>query len=291
MKDYLVRAMTVNKEIRAFAVRSTNVVEKARISHDTTPVATAALGRTLSAALMMGAMVKSGQEVGLRIIGDGPIKKIIVEANMYGEVRGYVGNPKVKFMTNKRGKLDVSKAIGKGTLYVRKVVGLKEPYEGSVPLISGEIGDDITYYFTQSEQTPSAVGLGVLINTDLSVKAAGGFIIQLLPEAGEETIDQLEKNLDTIKSVSRLIDKGTSPEDLLDKILAGFSYRILARQNVNFKCKCNRDRIKSIMSTLEKDDLEEILLEEGFVEIKCHFCGNTYKFNENDVKEVFEKKK
>lgn len=288
MEDYLVRALTTNKEIRALAVRSTGVVNQAQRAHQTTPVATAALGRALSGALLMGAMIKSGDEVGLRIVGDGPLKRIIVEANYYGETRGYVGNPQPDLMINEQGKLDVARAIGKGQLFVTKRIGREEPYEGSVPLVSGEIGDDLTYYFTQSEQTPSAVGLGVLVDTDLSVKAAGGFVIQLLPGATEETISRLEDNLEGIKSVSRLIEEGLSPEELLEKLLAGFDFRILAKREVIFKCKCNRERTKELLISLSPKELQEILEEEYKIEIKCHFCGETYHFNREEVEEVLQ---
>lgn len=291
MKDYLIRAMTTNKEIRALAVNSTEVVKAAQEAHNTTPVATAALGRTLSATLLMGSMVKTGQETGLKIVGEGPLEKIVTEANHYGEVRGYVGNPRVKFMTGKQGKLDVARAIGKGQLFVHKKLGTKEQYEGNVPLVSGEIGEDITYYFTQSEQTPSAVGLGVLIDTDLSIKAAGGFIVQLLPEASEETIAQLEENLAEIESVSKLIDQGLNPEKLLEKILTGFRFRILANREVTYKCKCNVERIKNLLVNLGREEIKEIIAEEGQVEIKCHFCGEVYCYEEKEVNELFDKVK
>lgn len=286
MKDYLIRVMTTNKEIRALAVNSTEVVKEAQQAHDTTPVATAALGRTLSGALLMGSMVKTGQETALKIAGDGPLKKIAAEANQYGEVRGYVQNPKVSFMTNKPGKLNVAKAIGKGQLVVRKDLGLEEPYEGSVPLVSGEIGEDLTYYFTQSEQVPSAVGLGVLVDTDLSVKAAGGFIVQLLPEASDETIEQLEKNLAAIESVSKLIDQGLSPEELLEKILTGFEFRTLVEKGVTYKCKCSKEDTKNLLVSLGREEIEEILAEEDQIEIECHFCSEVYQYDREEVEQL-----
>ncbi|SJZ51329.1 Hsp33 family molecular chaperone HslO [Selenihalanaerobacter shriftii] len=291
MKDNLIRVMTTNKEIRALAVNSTKVVKDAQQAHNTTPVATAALGRALSANLLMGSMVKTGHETGLKIIGDGPLNKIVAESNHYGEVRGYVGNPKIDFMTNKQGKLDVAGAIGNGKLIVRKNLGLKEPYEGSVPLISGEIGEDLTYYFTQSEQTPSAVGLGVLIDTDLSVKAAGGFIVQLLPEASEETIEQLEENLAKIESVSGLINQGLSPEELLEKVLDGFRFRTLTQRDVSYKCKCSKDRTKNLLVGLGREEIKEIIAEEGQVEIRCHFCGELYSYGKKEIDDLFDKVK
>jgi len=283
--------MTTNKEIRALAVNSTGVINAAQKAHNTTPVATAALGRALSATLMMGSMVKTGHETGLKIVGDGPLRSIIAEANHYGEVRGYVGNPNIEFMTNEEGKLDVAKAIGKGQLSVRKNFGLKEPYEGSVPLISGEIAEDITYYYTKSEQTPSAVGLGVLIDTDQSVKAAGGFIVQLLPEASEATIEQLEKNLAQIKSVSGLIDQGLSPEEILEEILEGFRFRILAEREVSYQCQCSRERTRNLLVSMGRKEIQEILEEEGQVEVKCHFCGGVYCYEKEEIDKLFDKVK
>ncbi|AGB41832.1 disulfide bond chaperone [Halobacteroides halobius DSM 5150] len=286
MNDYLVRAMTTNKEVRALAVRSTKVVNQAHQSHQTTPVATAALGRTLTAGLLMGSMFKSGDEVTLRIEGNGPLGKIIAQGNQYGQVRGYVTNPQVKLMTNQKGKLDVAKGIGQGQLFVTKNMRLKEPYHGSIPLVSGEIGDDLTYYFTKSEQTPSSVGLGVLVDKDLSVKAAGGFIIQLMPDASEETIKQLEDNLATVTSVSSLIEEGMSPEGLLEKLLTGFDFRVLANKDVEYKCKCSQERMQDLIMSLGEEELREALDKEGQVEIKCHFCGETYSFGKEGIEEL-----
>src|SRR6056297_1988549 len=201
MSDYLIRVLTKNKQIRGLAIRSTKLVKKAQQLHNATPVATAALGRTLSAAAMMSIMEKYGK-IGIKIIGNGPIKRIITEADTNGHVRGYVGNPRIDLMINEQSKLDAKKAVGKGHLYIRKIMGLKEEYDSKIELVSGEIGEDLTYYYTQSEQIPSSVGLGVLVNKDFTVRAAGGFMIQLLPNTPEETIKQLEKNLSEINSVS-----------------------------------------------------------------------------------------
>ncbi|WP_018247829.1 Hsp33 family molecular chaperone HslO [Orenia marismortui] len=289
VQDYIIRAMTTNKEIRALAVKSTTAVNDAQKSHQTTPVATAALGRALTGGLLVGSLVKSGMEIGLDIVGDGPLGRIMVNANYRGEVRGYVGNPNIELMTNQQGKLDVARAVGNGQLTIKKDLKVKEPYQGSVPLVSGEIGDDLTYYFTKSEQTPSAVGLGVLVDTDLSVKAAGGFLIQLLPDATEETITQLESNLSKINSVSALIESGLTPEEILEKLLDGFEFRVLEKADVKFKCKCNRDRIAALALSLGEEDLKDILEEQGKVEIRCHFCGETYKFNEGDIAEILKR--
>ncbi|MGM0409650.1 MAG: Hsp33 family molecular chaperone HslO [Bacillota bacterium] len=291
MEDYLIRVMTTNKEIRALAVNATNTVEKARNLHNTTAVATAALGRGLAGGALISSLVKSGEETSLIIRGNGPLKKIVVEGNQKGEVRGYVGNPNVPLNLNNSKKLDIASAIGKGELVIRKNYFMKEPYEGRVKLISGEIGDDLSYYFTKSEQTPSSVGLGVLVDKDQSVKAAGGFIIQLLPDPSDETIDQLEENISKVNSLSKLIDKGKKPEGLLDILLEGFDYRVMAKKDVKFKCSCNREQIKAIMTSLGKKELKETLKQEGKVEIKCHFCNSKYQFDEKEVNKIIEENK
>ncbi|MGM0470750.1 MAG: Hsp33 family molecular chaperone HslO [Bacillota bacterium] len=287
MEDYLIRVMTTNKEVRALAVNATEVVQQAQEAHNTTLVATAALGRTLSANLMMGSMVKTGEQTGIKIISNGPLQKIITEANHYGEVRGYVGNPQVKLMTKQTNKLDVAQVVGEGDLYVYKRFAGEEPYEGSVPLISGEIGEDLTYYFTQSEQIPSSVGLGVLIDTDLSVQAAGGFIVQLLPEASEETIEQLEENLAKIKSVSELISQGAKPENLLEKVLDGFKFRTLAQKEVEYKCQCSKEQIQKMIINLGQSEAEDIIEQEGELEVECHFCKEVYSYNAEEIEELF----
>lgn len=286
MQDYLIRVLTTNKEIRALAVRSTELVEKARRAHETTPVATAALGRALSGTLLMGSMIKGGDEIRLIIEGDGPLGRIITEANQKGDVRGYVSNPQVPLLINKEGKLDVAAGIGKGQLTVIKNKLLRKSYESSVPLVSGEIGDDLTYYYAQSEQTPSAVGLGVLVDRDHSVKAAGGFIIQLLPGASEETIDILEENLKEINSVSRLIETGKTPEEILELILQGFDFRIMERKEVKYICKCDRERIAALLSSLGKEEIDDIIEKEGKIEVRCHFCNHIYEFSIDDINKI-----
>ncbi|WP_027338621.1 Hsp33 family molecular chaperone HslO [Halonatronum saccharophilum] len=289
-KDYLIRAITTNKEIRALAIRSTDLVNKAQKSHQTTPVATAALGRALTGGLLVANLLKSGSEISLTISGDGPLGRVVVNANYKGEVRGYVGNPNLDFMVNDAGKLDVGGAIGNGSLTIKKNLGLKEPYQGSIPLISGEIGDDLTYYFTKSEQTPSAVGLGVLVDKDLSVKASGGFLIQLLPDASEETISKLEENLSQVNSISSLIEDGVSPEGILEKLLEGFDFRVLAKADAQFKCKCDRNRVGALAASLGEDELKDILEKEGQVEIRCHFCGEYYRFSKEDMDAILSNK-
>ncbi len=286
MKDYLIRVITTNKEIRALAVKSTDIVKEAQERHQTTPVATAALGRVITGALLTGSLVKSGDEVVLKIEGTGPAGKIVADANQKGEVRGYIENPNLDLYQTDSGKLDVAKAVGAGELSLTKIMKMKEPYTGSVPLVSGEIGEDLTYYFTASEQVPSAVGLGVLVDTDLSVKAAGGFIIQLLPDASEETIQMLEYNLTKVKSVSKLIESGMTPEELLEELLGDMDYRIMALKDVEFKCRCSRERSFELIAGLGKEEIESTLAEQGEIEVRCHFCNNTYTFEKEDVETI-----
>jgi molecular chaperone Hsp33 len=238
---------------------------------------------------MMMSLEKSGKKIGLRIIGDGPLDRIIAESNQDGDVRGYVGNPQINLMINEQNKLNVKKAIGRGELYVRKMMGLKEPYESKIKLVSGEIGEDLTYYYTQSEQVPSSVGLGVLVDTDSSVKAAGGFIIQLLPETPDETISKLEQNLKNIGSVSRIIEEGKSPEELLDIVLEGFEYDITQVKEVEYKCNCNKEVGLEIVNTLSVEDIKQSLKEDGYVEITCHYCNSEYRYDEEYLKEHLER--
>ena len=286
MGNKLIRVLTSNQEVRCLAVKSTQVVSKAQKLHKTTPTATAALGRTLTGGLLMANMELSGSEISLTIKGNGPLEKIMVHANQEGEVRGYVKNPQIESKTNQQGKLDVAGAIGAGELIVEKNLGLKDPYRGRIALVSGEIAQDLTYYFTNSEQIPSSVGLGVLVAKDLSVQAAGGFIIQVLPEASEETITQLEENIANLNEVSRIIDAGNGPEDLLAKVLADFEFEVINEQEVEFNCKCNQDRIEEIMLGLGEEELRETLEQEGQVEIRCQFCGRKYQFAQEEVKEI-----
>ena len=286
MDDKLIRVLTSNQEVRALAVKSTEVVAQAQDLHQTSPVATAALGRTLTGGLLMANMELSGSEISLTIAGSGPLKKIIVHANQDGEVRGYVKNPQVDIEINEQGKLDVAQAIGAGKLTVEKDLGLKDPYRGEIALVSGEIAEDLTYYFTNSEQIPSSVGLGVLVDKDLSVQAAGGFVVQVLPKASDETIEQLEKNIAKLQEVSKIIDEGNSPRELLELVLSGFDFEVIDEQEVEFKCKCDRDRIEGLISGLGAEELRETIEQEGQVEIRCQFCGRQYRFSEAEVEEI-----
>jgi molecular chaperone Hsp33 len=288
MGDYLVRAQGYNGQVRAFAVRSTDLIEEVRKRLDTWPTATAALGRALSAGAMMGAMLKGDDRLTIQINGGGPIGKIVVDANAHGEVRGYVNHPHVHFPPNNQGKLDVARAVGKdGYLHVVKDLGLKEPYRGSSPIISGELGEDFTYYFATSEQTPSAVGLGVIVSPDNSVQAAGGFILQLLPGAEEEVIGRLEHQLATIRPVSQMVQSGLSPEEMLAEVL-GETPIILSSMDVHFRCGCSLDRARSALASLGRGELEDILEKGEEPEIECHFCREKYRVPLLDIEELLK---
>lgn len=286
MDSYIVRGTAFNGQIRVLAARTTGLAEEIRQRHDLWPTAAAALGRAVTAGAMMGMMLKGQEKLTIDIRGDGALRKIIVDATATGEVRGYVGNPHVHYPLNQAGKLDVSKAVGsEGQLAVVKDLGMKEPYRGSVPLVSGELGEDFAYYFTVSEQTPSAVGVGVLINADHSVKAAGGFILQLLPEVDEMVISMLEERLSKTASVSTLIDRGLSPEELLSEIL-GEHVRILDNKKVVFSCHCSKERVKGALAILGKEEVQSILEENGEAEVTCHFCNEKYVVNREELQEL-----
>ena len=284
MEDYMVRATAAGGQIRAFAARTTNMAEKARKLHNTSPVITAALGRLLSAGAMMGSMMKGEDDVlTIRINGDGPVNMLIVTADSKGNVKGYPGNPHVELPPNSKGKLDVAGAVGKGFLTVIKDIGLKEPYSGTCELVTGEIGDDLTYYFASSEQTPSSVGLGVLVDRDLSVKEAGGFIIQVMPDATEETISEIEKNLSQITSVTALLEEGLTPEQILDKILGSTGLEVLDRMSTGFYCNCSREKVSSALALLDRKEIDEIIAEGKPIEVKCDFCNTVYNFDISEL--------
>ncbi len=282
MRDYCVRAVAYGGKVRAFAVHTTGIVEELRRRHGTWPTATAALGRAVSAALMMGAMLQDDQKLTLQIRGNGPLGHIVVDSNAKGEVRGYVAHPDVHLPPNDQGKLDVAGAVGReGSLYVVKDLGLKEPYRGSIPIVSGEIAEDITYYFAKSEQTPSAVGLSVLVNRDASVWVAGGFIIQLLPGLKEEEIEEIEKVISELKPLSEMLKDVTSLEDLLKQLLP--DAEVKEEMDVRFKCQCSRARVESTLISLGKEELENLIKEDGKAEVVCHFCNEAYQFNEEEL--------
>ncbi len=285
--DYIVRATAANSQIRAFAIQSRNLVEKARQVHHTSPVATAALGRLLSGAAMMGSMMKGENDIlTLQMKGDGPIQGITVTADSHANVKGYVGNPNVLIGANYAGKLDVGAAIGYGTLSVSKDLGLKEPYNSQIPLTTSEVAEDLTYYFAKSEQVPSAVGLGVLMSKENTVEQAGGFIIQLMPFAEESVIDILEKKVEEITSVTTLLGEGYTPEMLLEKILGDFGLEILDTLPSQFSCNCSKDKVLKALISIGKKELREMITEGKSIEVHCHFCNTNYEISVEEMKQL-----
>ena len=285
--DYIIRATAANERIRAFAATTRDLVERARSIHNTSPVATAALGRLLTGAVMMGITMKGAANLmTIMVKGDGPIGGITVTADSRGHVKGYVNEPNVLIHANAQGKLDVGGAVGKGTLTVIRDLGLKEPYVGSVQLATGEIGDDLTYYYSASEQTPSSVGLGVLLSRDNVVEQAGGFMIQLMPDTPDEVIDQLEANISGVKSVTEMLSSGLTPENILHQLLAGLDVEILDRQEVAYFCNCSRDRMARALISLGREELGSLIEEGEPVELVCQFCRSKYTFSVDDLKEM-----
>ena len=290
--DRIVRATAANAQIRIFAAETRGVAEEARKRHNTTPVATAALGRLLTAAAMMSTMLKGEEDLlTLRITGDGPIGSVTVSADSKANVKGYVANPEVDLPLNAKGKLDVSGAIGRGRLDVIRDMGLKEPYVGQIPLISGEIAEDITYYFANSEQVPSGVGLGVLVDTDYSVKRAGGFIVQLLPNAEDAVIDRLEKNVQKISSVTALFEEGKTPEDIIAMIADGFDYQITDTVPTAFYCNCSKERVTKALISIGKEELNSMINDGETVNLNCSFCNTDYPFTVEELKIIAESAK
>ncbi|NLK97216.1 Hsp33 family molecular chaperone HslO [Defluviitalea saccharophila] len=287
MEDYIIRATDAKKQIRAFGAVTTHLVDEASKIHGTSPVVSAALGRLLTAAAMMGQMLKGEKDIiTLQIKGNGPLQGIVVTADMQGNVKGYPYNSIVDLPLNSIGKLDVSRAVGEGTLTVIKDLGLKEPYVGQINLVSGEIAEDLTYYFANSEQTPSAVALGVLVDRDYSIKQAGGFIVQLLPEAEDDTIQNLENRLKSIASVTQLLEEGKQPEDIL-KLLLG-DIIVMDKIPVRFHCNCSRERVEKALISIGLKDLKEILEQDHKAELKCHFCNKSYIFEDTDLQKIID---
>ena len=284
-KDYIVRATAADHQLRAFAVTSRDIVEKAREIHNTSPVATAAIGRLLTAASMMGSMMKGEKDVlTLQIECGGPIGGITVTADSNADVKGYVNNPNVILPPNAQGKLDVSGALGPGFLNVIKDIGLREPYNGQTHLVSGEIAEDLTYYFATSEQVPSSVGLGVLMDKDNHVRQAGGFIIQVMPDADDEVIDKLEARLGEVHSVTDMLDNGMTPEDILGYVLEGMDVEILEIIPTQYKCNCSVERVSKAIASIGKKDLQEMMDDGKPIEVNCQFCGSHYKFDTEQLK-------
>lgn len=290
MNDYIIRATAANDQIRAFAAVTTQMVETAREHHNTSPVATAALGRLLTAGAMMGSMMKGEKDVlTLQIKAGGPLQGITVTADSQGNVKGYVGNPDVCIPANSKGKLDVAGAVGPGFLTVIKDMGLKEPYSGQVMLQTCEIAEDLTYYFATSEQVPSAVGLGVLMNKNNTVRQAGGFIVQLMPFAEEEVISRLEQNVQKINSVTNLLEEGHTPESLLEKVLEGFDMQINEKMDTRFHCNCSKERVAKALISIGRKELNEMIQEGKPIEMNCHFCNTNYNFTVEELKEILRR--
>lgn len=287
MEDYLVRAIAANGQVRAFAAYTKNTVETARQAHNTSPVVTAGLGRLLTAGAMMGSMMKGDRDVlTIKAEGSGPVGHYLVTADSKGNVKGYAANPNVILPANAAGKLDVGGSLGVGLLTVIKDLGLKEPYTGTCELVSGEIAEDLTYYFASSEQTPSSVGLGVLMTKDNTVNVAGGFIIQLMPDATEETISIIEKKISTIKSVTSMLENGLDPEGIINLILGGLDPEILDKMPVRFYCNCSKERVSKALIAIGRKELDNIIEENEPIEVKCHFCNKAYNFTVDELKKL-----
>lgn len=285
MADYLIKALACNETLRVTTCVTTETVSEAQKRHETWPTATAALGRTMTATMMMGAQMKGDEKITVTVQGGGPIGAIVADADTEGHVRGYVTNPQVHFDLNAHGKLDVARAVGtEGFLSVVRDLGLKENFTGRVPLVSGEIGDDFTYYFARSEQIPSAVGVGVLVNPDHSVRAAGGFIIQVLPGADDAMIGQVENRLKVIPPISRLIDHGRTPEELLNSLFSDQTVRVLQKMPVQFQCTCSREKFGHSIEGLGATELQSMIDEDHGAEAVCRFCKTSYHFSEEDLR-------
>lgn len=290
MTDYIIRATAANAQIRAFAAVTKETVEKARQVHDTSPVVTAALGRMMTGGVIMGTMLKGERDLlTLQISGDGPVKGITVTADSQGNVKGYAIEPQVLLPPNVAGKLDVGGIIGNGVLRVIKDMGLKEPYVGQTDLQTGEIAEDLTYYFATSEQVPSCVGLGVLMEKDNTVKQAGGFIIQLMPFAEENVIAALEENLSKFSSVTAVLNEGRTPEELLEQLLDGLNPVITDKQPARFFCNCDKQRVERAIISIGKEEIAEMIEEGKEIEVTCHFCNEAYTFSVEELKDILAK--
>jgi len=290
MTDYMVRATAANNQIRAFAATTKELVEHARAAHNTSPIATAALGRLLTGGAMMGAMMKGEKDLlTLQIKCSGPIQGLTVTADAHGNVKGYVNNPEVMLPPSEAGKLDVGKALDLGVLSVIKDMGMKEPYVGQTHLVSGEIAEDLTNYFAESEQVPSAVALGVLMNKNNTVKQAGGFIIQLMPFAEEEVIDKLEAKINSITSITALLDQDMTPEMILEEVLGEFGVEIMEKTETRFYCNCDKARVEKAIVSIGKKEIQEMIDDGKPIEVNCHFCNENYVFTVDELKEIIKR--
>lgn len=288
--DYILRATAANDSIRAFAASTKETVQRAREIHNTTPVASAALGRLLTAGAMMGTMLKSDKDlITLQIKGDGPLEGLLVTADCRGRVKGYAFNPSADLPPKAPGKLDVGGAVGKGFLTVIKDLGLKEPYVGKTELVSGEIAEDITYYYAKSEQVASAVALGVLVDKDTSILQAGGFIIQLMPGVSEEIITKLENRINVIPYITDLLSMGDTPESILNLILGDMDLKIIDKTPCKYYCGCSRERVEQALIAIGREELTKIIEEDKKAELSCHFCDKIYSFDEAELRAVLAK--
>jgi molecular chaperone Hsp33 len=289
MNDYLIKALAYDGQVRAYAVSSTETIGEAQRRHQTWPTASAALGRSMSASVMMGAMLKGEEKITVKIEGGGPIGPILVDSNAKGEVRGYVTHPQVHFDLNAQGKLDVRRAVGtEGFLTVIKDIGMREHFTGQVPLVSGELGEDFTYYFASSEQVPSSVAVGVLVNPDNTILAAGGFIIQLLPGVAEEVISHIENRLTQIEPVSKMIEKGLTPEEILEEVIGKGELKILEKMPVSFTCTCSKERFGDAIISLGAEEITDMIETDEQAEVQCHFCNEIYVFSKDELEELKE---
>lgn len=290
MADYIIRASAADNQIRAFAATTRELVEHARSIHNTSPVASAALGRLLTAGVMMGSMMKGEEDIlTLQIKGNGPIGGLTVTADSKGTVKGYAYQPEVILHANEKGKLDVGGAVGEGILSVIKDLGLKEPYTGQTHLVSGEIAEDIAYYYAVSEQVPSVVALGVLMNKENTVRQAGGFIIQLMPFAEDSVINRLEKKVNEISSITKLLDQDMTPEMILEYILGDFDLELLDRLPASFECNCTKKRVEKAIISIGRKDINEMIEENKPIEVNCHFCNTHYHFSVEELKELMNR--
>lgn len=289
MQDKLIKALAYKNELRVYVVDATEMVAEAQRRHESWNTATAALGRAMIGATLLGATLKGEDKLTVRIDGDGPIGYIVVDSNGAGETKGYIHNPKVSLELNGNGKLDVRGAVGtNGLLTVSKDLGMREPFVGQVPLVSGELGEDFTYYMANSEQVPSAIGLSVLVNPDESVKAAGGFMIQVLPNASEETIEKVEETIADLPLVSHLMDKGETPEQILERLVGVEDTLLLEEMPVSFRCDCSKERFGNAMVSLGAQEIQKMIDEDHGAQAVCHFCRTTYQFNEEELEELKE---
>lgn len=288
-RDTMIRAVAAQAQIRAFAVTARDLTETARKAHNTSPIVTAALGRAMSGALMMADMLKGPRDLlTIQIDGDGPMQGLVVTADNHGHVKGYARNPHVILPPNAQGHLNVGGAVGKGTLTVIRDMNLKDPYIGQIPLVTGEIAEDLTAYYAQSEQIPSAVGLGVLMNKENTVRRAGGFVVQLMPFADDDVIGRLEENIRKIPSVTSVLEEKNTPEHLLETVLAGFDIQITSTQDVAFACSCSRDRFERGLMLLGGEELESIIADGKDIALTCQFCSSVYLFTTEEVKKLLE---